>query len=133
MLGYVTGRFRNAAILLVLASMLCFGLVVSAPGNVAVLIAELRTPGATFAQIAEIEEELGLNELLPTRYWHWLSGVPAGISASLTRPERRWARRWRAGCRSRQRFWAVRRSLPASSAWPWGFWAPCGRMGWWTG
>lgn len=78
MLGYVTGRFRNAAILLLLASMLCFGLVVSAPGNVAVLIAELRTPGATFAQIAAIEEELGLNDPLPTRYWHWLSGVPRG-------------------------------------------------------
>ncbi|MES2433145.1 MAG: ABC transporter permease [Pseudomonadota bacterium] len=78
MLRFVFGRARNAAVLLVLASMLCFGLVVSAPGNVAVLVAELRTPGATFAQIAVIEEELGLNDPLPIRYANWLSGVTEG-------------------------------------------------------
>ena len=78
MLRFVVGRARNAIVLLVLASMLCFGLVVSAPGNVAVLVAELRTPGATFAQIAAIEEELGLNDPLPVRYGNWLTGVTKG-------------------------------------------------------
>lgn len=71
----ILGRARNALILLFLASILCFGLVVSAPGNVAILIAELRTPSATTEQIAVIEEELGLNDPLPVRYVDWLGGV----------------------------------------------------------
>ena len=71
-------RTRNAIVLLFLASVLCFGLVVSAPGNVAILIAELRTPGATNAQIRVIEEELGLNDPLPVRYASWLKGVSVG-------------------------------------------------------
>ena len=78
MLGFVLRRTRNGAVLLVLASILCFGLVISAPGNVAVLIAELRTPGATFEQIAVIEEELGLNDPIPVRYAAWLRGVSQG-------------------------------------------------------
>ncbi|SHO67645.1 peptide/nickel transport system permease protein [Pseudoxanthobacter soli DSM 19599] len=71
-------RLRNAAVLLVLATMLCFALVVSAPGNVAVLIAELRTPKATFEQIKVVEEELGLNQPLLVRYGSWLNGVLHG-------------------------------------------------------
>ena len=78
MLALVLKRTRNAIVLLFLASVLCFGLVVSAPGNIAILIAELRTPGATKAQIHVIEEELGLNDPLPVRYGHWLKGVAAG-------------------------------------------------------
>tara|TARA_R110002020_G_scaffold475558_1_gene710890 strand:- start:4366 stop:5307 length:942 start_codon:yes stop_codon:yes gene_type:complete len=74
----IVGRTRNAAVLLVLASILCFGLVVSAPGNIAILIAELRTPGATTAQIREIEEQLGLNDPVPVRYYEWLKGVAKG-------------------------------------------------------
>jgi peptide/nickel transport system permease protein len=77
-LTLVLKRTRNAAILLFLASALCFGLVVSAPGNIAILIAELRTPGATNAQIRVIEEELGLNDPLPVRYVNWLKGVAIG-------------------------------------------------------
>lgn len=71
-------RLRNAVVLLILATMLCFSLVVSAPGNVAVLIAELRTPKATFEQIRVVEEELGLNNPLIVRYGHWLSGALQG-------------------------------------------------------
>lgn len=78
MLKLVLGRAQNAAVLLVLASMLCFGMVVSAPGNVAILIAELRTPGATTAQVKAIEEELHLNDSLPARYVSWLEGVTHG-------------------------------------------------------
>ncbi len=47
-------------------------------GNAAVLVAELRAPGATFAQIAVIEDEMSLNDPLPTRYVNWLSGVTKG-------------------------------------------------------
>ena len=78
MRGMILRRLRTAAVLLLLASMLCFGLVVAAPGNVAVLIAELRTPGATFAEIAAIEDELGLNNPLPVRYADWLKGALTG-------------------------------------------------------
>lgn len=78
MRGMILRRLRTAIVLLVLASVLCFGLVVAAPGNVAVLIAELRTPGATFAEIAAIEDELGLNDPLPIRYFDWLKGAVQG-------------------------------------------------------
>jgi len=71
-------RLRNSAALLLLATMLCFTLVVSAPGNVAVLVAELRTPKASFEQIREVEEELGLNDPLPVRYGNWLNGALHG-------------------------------------------------------
>jgi peptide/nickel transport system permease protein len=77
-LTLILGRARNAGVLLVLASMLCFGMVVSAPGNVAILVAELRTPGATTQQVAAIAEEMGLNDPLPLRYAHWLQGVGHG-------------------------------------------------------
>ena len=78
MYALVFRRTRQAAALLVLASVLCFALVVSAPGNVAVLIAELRSPGATFEEIRKIEDEIGLNDPLHIRYVDWLGGVFQG-------------------------------------------------------
>lgn len=75
---FILGRLRNSAFLLLLATMLCFALVVAAPGNVAVLIAELRTPKATFEQIRAVENELGLNDPLVVRYGHWLTGALQG-------------------------------------------------------
>jgi peptide/nickel transport system permease protein len=78
MISLIGARLRNAAVLLVLATLLCFTLVVAAPGNIAVLIAELRTPKATFEQIAVIEKELGLHDPLLVRYGHWLAGVGTG-------------------------------------------------------
>jgi peptide/nickel transport system permease protein len=78
MLTLVSRRFRNALVLLVLATLLCFTLVVSAPGNIAVLIAELRTPKATFEDIHKIELELGLKEPIVVRYSNWLTGALQG-------------------------------------------------------
>jgi peptide/nickel transport system permease protein len=78
MLTLVSRRLRNSLVLLILATLLCFTLVVSAPGNIAVLIAELRTPKATFADIHKIELELGLNQPIVTRYSHWLTGALQG-------------------------------------------------------
>lgn len=75
---FIAKRARNAALLLFLASVLCFTLVVSAPGNVAILIAELRTPAATKDDIAKVEEELGLNKPLLERYGFWLQGAANG-------------------------------------------------------
>ncbi|PSJ57580.1 ABC transporter permease [Pseudaminobacter soli (ex Li et al. 2025)] len=78
MLVFIAKRARNAVLLLFLASVLCFTLVVSAPGNVAILIAELRTPTATKEDIAKVEEELGLNKPLLERYGFWLQGALKG-------------------------------------------------------
>lgn len=75
---FILGRLRNSAFLLFLATMLCFTLVVAAPGNVAVLIAELRSPRATFEQIRAVENELGLNDPIIVRYGHWLGGALQG-------------------------------------------------------
>jgi len=74
----VLRRVQHSVVLLTLASILCFTLVVSAPGNVAVLIAELRTPRATAEDIQKIEDELGLRDLLPVRYYHWLTNAVQG-------------------------------------------------------
>ncbi len=71
-------RLRNTVVLLLLATLLCFTLVVSAPGNVAVLIAELRSPKSTFEQIRAVEEELGLNDPIVVRYGNWLTGAMRG-------------------------------------------------------
>ena len=78
MLILIYKRALSAVGLLFLASLLCFTLVVSAPGNIAILIAELRNPGASTADIRVIEEELGLNNPLPVRYYDWLKGVLNG-------------------------------------------------------
>lgn len=78
MFVFIAKRARNAVLLLFLASVLCFTLVVSAPGNVAILIAELRTPTATKEDIAKVEEELGLNKPLLERYGFWLQGALNG-------------------------------------------------------
>ncbi len=78
MLSLIFRRLRNSIVLLVLASLLCFALVVSAPGNVAQLIAELRSPNATMEDVRRIEEELGLNKPIIERYWDWLEGAFTG-------------------------------------------------------
>jgi peptide/nickel transport system permease protein len=78
MFTYLGRRLRNSALLLAMASVLCFGLVVAAPGNVAQLIAELRFPGASKAMVDKVAEELGLNDPIPVRYWNWLKGLGQG-------------------------------------------------------
>lgn len=78
MIVFIAKRARNAVILLFLASVLCFSLVVSAPGNIAILIAELRTPTATKEDIAKVAEEIGLNKPLLIRYADWLGDAAQG-------------------------------------------------------
>lgn len=78
MLSLIFRRVQYSIVLLTLASVLCFALVVSAPGNVAVLIAELRSPRATVEDVRKIEDEIGLRNPLPIRYYHWLSNAIRG-------------------------------------------------------
>ena len=72
-------RIVLALLLMLAASALTFALVSAAPGNVAALIAERAAgAGADGEMIARIEEELGLNDPLPTRYLRWLGNAAAG-------------------------------------------------------
>ena len=78
MYTYLARRLRNSVLLLAIASVLCFGLVVAAPGNVAQMVAELRFPGASKEIVDRVAEELGMNDPVPVRYWNWLRGVAQG-------------------------------------------------------
>lgn len=78
MIRFIGKRLQHSLILLFLASVVCFTLVVSAPGNVAVLIAELRGAIGTPGYVEQIEEEIGLNKSLPMRYADWLGDAVQG-------------------------------------------------------
>ena len=78
MIAFVSKRLKHSAILLFLASLLCFTLVVSAPGNVAILIAELRGMISTPGYVEQIAEEIGLNKPLLARYADWLGSAVQG-------------------------------------------------------
>jgi peptide/nickel transport system permease protein len=74
----ILSRIGGAALLMLIASIFCFLLIVAAPGNVAILIAELRTAQATKADVEKIAEEYGLNDPLPVRYGRWLGDAVSG-------------------------------------------------------
>jgi peptide/nickel transport system permease protein len=78
MIRFIGRRLQQSLVLLFLASVVCFTLVVSAPGNVAVLIAELRGAIGTPGYVEQIEEEIGLNKPLLMRYADWLGDVVQG-------------------------------------------------------
>jgi peptide/nickel transport system permease protein len=74
-MAYVGKRLLVAVVVLLLASMVIFGLLHLAPGNPAVILAgQDATPG----QVAAISRSLGLNGPLPAQYGHWLSGILTG-------------------------------------------------------
>jgi peptide/nickel transport system permease protein len=78
MLRFIGKRLQHAVILMFLASVVCFTLVVSAPGNVAVLISELRGAIGQPGYVAQVEEEIGLNDPLLVRYGNWLTDTVQG-------------------------------------------------------
>src|SRR5262245_2055130 len=78
MIRFISKRLKHSLILLILASLVCFTLVVSAPGNVAVLIAELRGAAATPGYVEEVAEEIGLNKPLLMRYVDWFGDAVRG-------------------------------------------------------
>lgn len=72
-------RAGIAALLIIAASALTFALVSIAPGNVAALMAERAAgPNATAELVAQIADELGLNDPLPVRYFDWLGNAVRG-------------------------------------------------------
>lgn len=78
MFHFISKRLKHSLVLLFLASLVCFTLVVSAPGNVAVLIAELRGAVATPGYVEQVAEEIGLHKPLLMRYVDWLGGAVQG-------------------------------------------------------
>lgn len=78
MIHFISKRLKHSLVLLFLASLVCFTLVVSAPGNVAVLIAELRGAVATPGYVEQVAEEIGLHKPLLMRYVDWLGGAVQG-------------------------------------------------------
>ncbi|MBP1886496.1 ABC transporter permease [Sinorhizobium mexicanum] len=78
MIHFISKRLKHSLVLLFLASVVCFTLVVSAPGNVAVLIAELRGAVATPGYVEQVAEEIGLNKPLLMRYVDWLGDAVRG-------------------------------------------------------
>ncbi|KUM27805.1 ABC transporter permease [Mesorhizobium loti] len=78
MIHFISKRLKHSLVLLFLASVVCFTLVVSAPGNVAVLIAELRGAAATPGSVEKIAEEIGLHKPLLVRYADWLGDAVRG-------------------------------------------------------
>ena len=72
-------RIALAVLLMLAATALTFALVAAAPGNVAALIAERAAgAGADAEMIKRIENDLGLNDPLPVRYFNWLGGALTG-------------------------------------------------------
>ncbi|KSV94304.1 ABC transporter permease [Sinorhizobium sp. GL28] len=78
MIHFISKRLKHSLVLLFMASLVCFTLVVSAPGNVAVLIAELRGAASTPGYVEQVAEEIGLNKPLLIRYVDWLGDAVRG-------------------------------------------------------
>lgn len=68
-------RLLSLVPLLLIVSVLVFGLLALLPGDPARAIAGEE---ATAEQVAEVRRELGLDQPLPAQYWDWLGGVVRG-------------------------------------------------------
>lgn len=75
MIGYIVQRLFAILAILVVMSMLIFGVTQVLPGNVAYVIAgQFATPDVVQA----IELKLGLNDPIYVQYWRWVSGILRG-------------------------------------------------------
>jgi len=75
MIIYVLKRLASIGIILVIMSILIFGITQALPGSVAHIIAGQFAPDEVVQAIAE---KLGLNDPLPVQYWRWASGILTG-------------------------------------------------------
>lgn len=82
MIGYLIQRLLTVAGILVVMSLLVFGITQVMPGSVAhMILGEF----ATNDQIAALEQALGLNDPWHVQYWRWASGFLVGdFGQSLT-------------------------------------------------
>ncbi len=75
MIRFLARRCSQAVVVLLLVSIIVFGLTRLLPGGPARAILGVH---ATPTNIAAFNRENGLNGPLPAQYWHWLSGVLTG-------------------------------------------------------
>lgn len=75
MLRYALRRVPSAVLVLVIASIVVFGVLHLAPGDPAALAAG---PDASPATIEAVRQQLGLDASLPQQYLAWLGGVVTG-------------------------------------------------------
>lgn len=74
----VMRRLLSATILVMIASIACFSIVSVFPGNVARVIAEMRSPTVSEEIVRQIEVEYGLNDPIPIRYARWVGRALQG-------------------------------------------------------
>jgi peptide/nickel transport system permease protein len=75
MAGYIARRLLALPPLLLIISILIFGLEVLIPGNAAQTIAGLNAPAS---EVKRITQQLGLNKPIVVQYWVWLDHVLHG-------------------------------------------------------
>ena len=75
MTRFLLRRCLQAAVVLVLVSLIVFGLLHLLPGGPARAILG---PHATPTNIAAFDRQNGLDSPVPVQYWHWLTGVLSG-------------------------------------------------------
>ena len=83
---YVLGRLAQSVVLLILVTIIVFGLIHAAPGGPGAVMADNRLPAA---DIARMRANLGLDESLPVQYLKWGTGLLTGdfgISYADSRP-----------------------------------------------
>ena len=76
MLTFVVRRVLQSIPLLLLISMILFGIISEAPGGP--LTPYLQNPHITAADIARLKHNLGLDQPVPIQYLHWLGQVLHG-------------------------------------------------------
>lgn len=77
MAGYILRRVAGAFVVLLIMSVVIFGLIGLMPGDpVDMMIAS--NPGATPEVVAHLRQIYGLDQPLPLRYWHWLASALTG-------------------------------------------------------
>ena len=76
MLSFVVRRIFQSIPLLLLISMILFGIISQAPGGP--LTPYLQNPHITEADIARLKHNLGLDQPVPIQYLHWLGQVVRG-------------------------------------------------------
>jgi len=76
MFRYLYQRLVQSAILLVLVSMIAFGVLYLAPGGPLSQFA--LTPGMSQADLARIAHQMGLDRPLPVQYWEWFTRLAEG-------------------------------------------------------
>ncbi|MGW3937655.1 ABC transporter permease [Streptomyces phaeochromogenes] len=78
----VAKRLAGPLATLLISSFVVYAALTAAPGDPAVQLAGAH---ATPAQLATARHELGLDDPLVVRYWHWLTGLPQGqLGTSIT-------------------------------------------------